>query len=76
MKSYDVVIIGAGLAGLQCAKLLAQRSAKFCLLTAKRICRKAFTRPEFLFAKRLKILNFRPRRLGNRLEMSRFIRRN
>ncbi|MEP6902662.1 MAG: NAD(P)/FAD-dependent oxidoreductase [Actinomycetota bacterium] len=35
MKEFDVVIIGAGLAGLQCAKLLAQRSAKILLVDRK-----------------------------------------
>ncbi len=35
MKNFDVVIIGAGLAGLQCAKLLAQRGAKILLVDRK-----------------------------------------
>ena len=35
MKSFDVVIIGAGLAGLQCAKLLSQRGAKILLADRK-----------------------------------------
>ena len=35
MKTFDVVIIGAGLAGLQCAKLLARRSAKVLLVDRK-----------------------------------------
>lgn len=35
MKIYDVVIIGAGLAGLQCAKLLARRGAKILLVDRK-----------------------------------------
>ena len=35
MKSFDVVIIGAGLAGLQCAKLLAQKGAKTLLVDRK-----------------------------------------
>ncbi|HEY8561843.1 MAG TPA: NAD(P)/FAD-dependent oxidoreductase [Pyrinomonadaceae bacterium] len=35
MKSFDVVIIGAGLAGLQCAKLLSQKGAKILLVDRK-----------------------------------------
>jgi len=35
MRSYDVVIIGAGLAGLQCAKLLGQRGASVLLVDRK-----------------------------------------
>ncbi len=35
MKTFDVVIIGAGLAGLQCAKLLARRGAKILLADRK-----------------------------------------
>lgn len=35
MKNYDAVIIGAGLAGLQCAKLLSQKGAKILLVDRK-----------------------------------------
>jgi geranylgeranyl reductase family protein len=35
MKTFDVVIIGAGLAGLQCAKLLSRRGAKILLIDRK-----------------------------------------
>ena len=35
MKNYDVVIIGAGLAGLQCARLLAEKGAKILLVDRK-----------------------------------------
>lgn len=35
MKSFDVVIIGAGLAGLQCARLLARSKAKILLVDRK-----------------------------------------
>ncbi|HEY0658273.1 MAG TPA: NAD(P)/FAD-dependent oxidoreductase, partial [Pyrinomonadaceae bacterium] len=35
MKNFDVVIIGAGLAGLQCAKLLSRRGAKILLVDRK-----------------------------------------
>ena len=35
MKIYDVVIIGAGLAGLQCAKLLSRCGAKILLVDRK-----------------------------------------
>ena len=35
IKSFDVVIIGAGLAGLQCAKLLARQGAKILLVDRK-----------------------------------------
>ncbi|HEX3282878.1 MAG TPA: FAD-dependent oxidoreductase, partial [Pyrinomonadaceae bacterium] len=36
MKSYDVVIIGAGLAGLQCARLLGRRGFRVLLVDRKR----------------------------------------
>lgn len=35
MKTFDAVIIGAGLAGLQCAKLLSQKGAKILLVDRK-----------------------------------------
>src|SRR4029079_5790807 len=35
MKHFDVVIVGAGLAGLQCAKLLSQQGAKVLLVDRK-----------------------------------------
>src|SRR5687767_11595717 len=35
MKNFDLVIIGAGLAGLQCAKLLSRRGAKILLVDRK-----------------------------------------
>lgn len=35
MRTYDVVIIGAGLAGLQCAKLVGQRGASVLLVDRK-----------------------------------------
>lgn len=35
MKSFDVVIIGAGLAGLQCARLLGEQGAKILLVDRK-----------------------------------------
>ena len=35
MKNYEVVIVGAGLAGLQCAKLLSDRGAKVLLVDRK-----------------------------------------
>jgi flavin-dependent dehydrogenase len=36
MKDFDVVLIGAGLAGLQCARLLARQGAKILLVDRKR----------------------------------------
>jgi flavin-dependent dehydrogenase len=36
MKKFDVVIIGAGLAGLQCGRLLSQKGAKILLVDRKR----------------------------------------
>ena len=36
MKTFDVVIIGAGLAGLQCAKLLSLSKAKILLVDRKK----------------------------------------
>ena len=35
MKTFDVVIVGAGLAGLQCAKLLSRQGAKILLVDRK-----------------------------------------
>ncbi len=35
MKTFDVVIVGAGLAGLQCGKLLSRRAAKILLVDRK-----------------------------------------
>ena len=35
MKNFDVVIVGAGLAGLQCARLLARQGAKILLVDRK-----------------------------------------
>ncbi|HEX8637392.1 MAG TPA: FAD-dependent oxidoreductase, partial [Pyrinomonadaceae bacterium] len=35
MKDYDVVIVGAGLAGLQCARLLAEKGAQILLVDCK-----------------------------------------
>lgn len=35
MRSFDVIIIGAGLAGLQCARLLSQHGAKILLVDRK-----------------------------------------
>ena len=35
MKNFDVVIVGSGLAGLQCAKLLSRRGAKILLVDRK-----------------------------------------
>lgn len=35
MKNYDVVIIGAGLAGLQCARLLVEKAGKILLVDCK-----------------------------------------
>ena len=35
MKNFDVVIIGAGLAGLQCARLLSRHGKKILLVDRK-----------------------------------------
>ena len=35
MKNYDVIIIGAGLAGLQCARLLGEKAGKILLVDCK-----------------------------------------
>ena len=73
IKTYDAVIIGAGLAGLQCAKLLAEKGVKVLLVDRKSDLAKGvhttgiFVRKTFSFPKA---------HSAARSKTSRFIRQN
>jgi len=64
MKSFDVVIIGAGLAGLQCAKLLSQRGAKVLLVDRKSDLAKGIHTTGIFVRKTLEDFEFPPATLG------------
>ncbi len=64
MKSFDVVIIGAGLAGLQCAKLLSQRGAKILLVDRKSDLAKGIHTTGIFVRKTLEDFEFPPATLG------------
>lgn len=64
MKSFDVVIIGAGLAGLQCAKLLSQRGAKILLVDRKTDLSKGIHTTGIFVRKTLEDFEFPPGSLG------------
>lgn len=52
MQKYDVVVIGAGLGGLQCAYILAKQGMKVCVLEQNRLiggCIQTFTRKNTKF---------------------------
>jgi flavin-dependent dehydrogenase len=64
MKTYDVVIIGAGLAGLQCAKLLARRGAKILLVDRKTDLSKGVHTTGIFVRRTLEDFDFPPATLG------------
>ena len=64
MKKFDVVIIGAGLAGLQCAKLLSQQGAKILLVDRKTDLAKGIHTTGIFVRKTLEDFEFPPDSLG------------
>jgi flavin-dependent dehydrogenase len=64
MKTFDVVIIGAGLAGLQCAKLLARRGAKILLVDRKTDLSKGIHTTGIFVRKTFEDFEFPPATLG------------
>jgi flavin-dependent dehydrogenase len=64
MKTFDVVIIGAGLAGLQCAKLLSQRGAKVLLVDRKNDLKKGIHTTGIFVRKTFEDFEFPPETLG------------
>ncbi len=64
MKTFDVVIIGSGLAGLQCAKLLSQRGAKILLVDRKTDLRKGIHTTGIFVRKTFEDFEFPPETLG------------
>jgi flavin-dependent dehydrogenase len=64
MRNFDVVIIGAGLAGLQCAKLLSQQGAKILLVDRKTDLTKGIHTTGIFVRKTLEDFDFPPSTLG------------
>ncbi|MBA3599968.1 MAG: NAD(P)/FAD-dependent oxidoreductase [Acidobacteria bacterium] len=64
MKTFDVVIIGAGLAGLQCAKLLSRRGAKILLVDRKTDLAKGIHTTGIFVRKTFEDFDFPPATLG------------
>ena len=64
MKTFDVVIIGAGLAGLQCAKLLSQRGTKILLVDRKSDLKKGIHTTGIFVRKTFEDFDFPPETLG------------
>lgn len=64
MKTFDVVIIGAGLAGLQCAKLLSQNNAKVLLVDRKTDLTKGIHTTGIFVRKTFEDFEFPPNTLG------------
>jgi geranylgeranyl reductase family protein len=64
MKTFDVVIIGAGLAGLQCAKLLSQRGTKILLVDRKSELKKGIHTTGIFVRKTFEDFEFPPETLG------------
>ena len=65
MKNYDVVIIGAGLAGLQCARLLGAKGAKVLLVDRKTDLSKGIHTTGIFVRKTLEDFDFPAGSLGN-----------
>ena len=65
MKTFDVVIIGAGLAGLQCAKLLSRRGAKILLVDRKTDLTRGVHTTGIFVRKTLEDFDFPAGTLGN-----------
>lgn len=64
MNDYDVVIVGAGLAGLQCAKLLGAGGARVLLVDRKTDLTKGVHTTGIFVAKTLEDFDFPPATLG------------
>lgn len=64
MRTFDVVIIGAGLAGLQCARLLSQHGAKILLVDRKEDLSKGIHTTGIFVRKTLEDFDFPPGSLG------------
>jgi flavin-dependent dehydrogenase len=64
MKNFDVVIVGSGLAGLQCAKLLSRRGAKILLVDRKTDLTKGIHTTGIFVRKTLEDFDFPPETLG------------
>jgi len=64
MKNFDVVIIGAGLAGLECAKRLARKNAKVLLVDRKRDLTKGIHTTGIFVRKTFEDFDFPPETLG------------
>src|SRR5689334_780032 len=64
MKSFDVIIVVAGLAGLQCAKLLSERGAKILLADRKSDLTKGVHTTGIFVRKTLEDFKFPPGTLG------------
>src|SRR5215213_9540588 len=64
MKSFDVVIVGSGLAGLQCARLLSGRGAKILLVDRKTDLTKGVHTTGIFVRKTLEDFDFPPETLG------------
>jgi flavin-dependent dehydrogenase len=64
MRSFDVIIVGSGLAGLQCAKLLSRRGAKILLVDRKTDLTKGIHTTGIFVRKTLEDFEFPPETLG------------
>ncbi len=64
MKNFDAVIIGAGLAGLQCARLLSRQGAKILLVDRKTDLTKGIHTTGIFVRKTLEDFDFPPATLG------------
>lgn len=64
MKTFDVIIIGAGLAGLQCGKLLSERGAKILLVDRKSDLKKGIHTTGIFVRKTFEDFKFPPETLG------------